>query len=236
MGETENNPTGETESSGQEQNAGEGEGGQVAADQNAQREPQEETASIPISVVQKMRQELKDAKDRAQKAEQQVNQASQQAPQKTAPAQESDDPLANLEDDDLLDAKTARKIVQQQSKQNQQAFSELQVRSQFQDYDDVIQNQLPKVIEEKPYLKEAIMSSQNPYVLAYELGKSAKAKTDQNSQEQGTLEQQLDKYANTPGSPSQTSGQGGPTSGADHYANLSMEDLDKEIAKAKRGE
>jgi len=211
-------------------------GGQAAAGQGEQ----EETASIPVSVVQKMRQELKEAKDRANHAEQQAKETGQyqQSQQPTQSAGGDDDPLANMEDDDLLDAKTARKIVQKQTQQNKQALSEMQTRMKFPDYEDVINNHLPNLIEQKPYLRDAIMSSQNPYVLAYELGKGAKgdqAKQGQQSQ-QGTLEQQLDKYAQTPGSPSSTGSQGGPTSGADYYSNLTMEKLDEEIAKAKRGQ
>lgn len=185
---------------------------------------------VPVSVVQSIRSELKDAKERAKQAEQMVQQSSQ-----TGQDQAAQDPLGDVSDDEFLTAGQARKVLQQQ----QQMSREMELRSQTPDYDEVVQNYVPKLVQEKPHLRDAIASSQDPYSLAYELGKTYKERQTSEGKEDDSGQTELDKHLenvqNKPGSVSQTAQGGGA---APQNSGVGLEnsvDLESEIQKVKRG-
>lgn len=228
----------------QDQNT-DGAGGEAASHQGGDQQNQR---MVPLEVVQSMRDELKEAKERARRAEyfaQQGQQQQQQQPQK------STDPLDEMEDDDFLTAGQARKIIQRQQQQSEQVLREMQLRQQTPDYDDVIKNDLPKLVEQKPHLRDAILSSQDPYSLAYELGRAYRdaqgaaqqqqpqeaTTTEGTNVEQGSeLDQALQKQQQTPGSPSQAAGaQRGTVSQESRYDTMSPEEFEEEIRKVRRG-
>lgn len=202
---------------------------------------------VPLEVVQSIREESKEAKERARQLEQYIQQMQQQGNQQQ---QQSNDPFGDSDDDEFLTVGQARKIMQQQEQQSQQVMREMQMRQTVPDYDDVVQNYLPELIKEKPHLRDAILSSGDPYSLAYELGSSFKqakqqkpaADTQQQQSEQpaqegqSELEKTLDKNQQKPGSVSQvgTGAQGGMDDAA-VYQHMPVSDLDEEIAKVKRG-
>lgn len=223
-----------------------GAGGEAASHQGGDQQDQR---MVPLEVVQSMRDELKDAKERARRAEYFAQQGQQQQQQQQS--QKSTDPLDEMEEDDFLTAGQARKIIQRQQQQSEQVLREMQLRQQTPDYDDVIKNDLPKLVEQKPHLRDAILSSQDPYSLAYELGRSYRdtqgAAQQQQSQEgspaEGTnveqgseLNQALQKQQQTPGSPSQAArAQRGTVSQESRYDTMSPEEFEEEIRKVRRG-
>lgn len=237
----------------QGQNTGNAEG-EAASHQEGDQQTQ--TQTVPLQVVQSLREELKETKERARRAEYQAQIQSQQDSQQAQQAQQkADDPLADLEDDDFLTAGQARKIIQRTQQQNQQVMREIQIRQQLPDYDEVIQNDLPEIIQQKPHLRDAILSSGDPYSLAYELGK-AHRQTKQGQQqpaqqegqnasgegegqvEQGSeLDQALQQQQQRPGSASQAAAASrGSVSQAARYDTMSPEEFEEEIRRARRGE
>ncbi len=207
--------------------------------QDASGQDQGDQQTVPLDVVKSMREELKEAKERARQAEQYIQQM--QSSQAQSQQSQSNDPLEGLEDDEFLTAGQARKIIQNEQQKTTSAMREVQMRQQYSDYDEVIGQYLPNLVQEKPYLRDAIMSSQDPYSLAYELGKAYKQNkkaTDQGGDSgKSELDRQLEQHQQKPGSASQASSQSKSTPGGeDYYSNLSMDDLEAEIRKVRRGE
>lgn len=235
--------TGYENQTGQEQNTDQA-GGQEPAGHG---ENQSQQRMVPLEVVQSIRDENKEWKERARKLEQYI---AQQQQHQQAQQQQQNDPLSDLQDEDFLTAGQARKLLQQQAEQTQQVLRETQMRQKFSDYDEIVSEHLPKLIEEKPHLREEILNSRDPYALAYEIGSyykqlnelkqqsesaqeaSAQAATETDSQLSHALQQNQSKPGTV--SQAQASTQGG-TSPSSLYESMSVDDFDNEIRKAKRG-
>ena len=92
------------------------------------------------------------------------------------------DLFEGLDEGDVLTVGEVKKIFQKKDESFRKekedfvrgmvaSLSEVQMMIANPDYKDVITKNLPNVLKAKPYLREAIRTSQNPALLAYELGK-----------------------------------------------------------------
>jgi len=219
------------------QGSGEGEGSAAGG------QGEEEGQTVPVSALQAVREELQGVKEQLQASQDQIRlyqanppQGGQQQ-QQQGQVEQGTEGLAGMEDDDVITVADAKKLAAGLEARVGAVIGEMAMAAQNPDYNDVITNHLPKVIQANPALAQAIKSSQNPYVLAYELGKTnpeyVKKLAEKGQQETiTTIEENLAK----PGSASAAGGGGGGISKADQYAQMSDDDLEKEIdAVKKRG-
>lgn len=111
-------------------------------------------------------------------------------------------------------------------------ISEVQMMLWNPDYKEVISKNLPAVLKAKPHLAAAIKSSQNPYVLAYELGKLDPEYGKGKAGDQ--IDKNAQKIIDNLGKPQLGGAKGG--GGLDmvsQYSNLSDEQLEERIARVK---
>ena len=184
----------------------------------------EETQSIPVSVVQRVREELKTAKDQAALYRRQLELAG--GGKKTG-----EDPFSGLADDAPLTAGQARKALQNQRKQMDVISSQLAFSLSNPGFADTIKNNLPKMLKDNPGLMQLISSSPAPLEAAYSLARlapSAGSQTDVGDQMARIL-----RNSEKPGSASAAAG-GAGISPASRIAKMSDAEFAeyKELVKA----
>lgn len=224
----------------QEQSTG-NQGGSDAGNQGGEQ-------SVPVSALQSERSKRQEEQRRREELEQRLSRLEQQG-QAQQQQQASNDPLDGLEDDEPLTAGQVRKIREMDQGQQRAMMTEMYIRQNVPDYDDVIKNWLPKKMQENPALQ---FNPQDPSDIAkaYEIGKAYKdanagsgngGGTDQQGgTQQNELEAALEQNQQRPGSGSQaaSSSQAPPGEGerVDHAAHQSPTDFDEMIEQAKRGQ
>lgn len=224
---------------------GQGEGGQQGQGQGQQQGQQQNDAA---RVAQAMREEMNQIKQQNQLLQQQVQfyQAnvqgmSQQAQQGQAQQQDQEDPFANLDEDDVVDVPTMKRIVSQLQQRTAQQMREVQLRTQFPDIEQVIQQYLPNALNKNPGLQQALQRSGDPY-LAYNIAKyeqklqeGASGQGQQGSgQDQGqAMTQRILDNLGKPRSSGTTGGGGSGVDAAHAYLNMSDDDLERRIADVK---
>lgn len=194
-----------------------------------------EEVSVPVSVLQELRDKNKELTDNLSSSNDQLNlykaNVNQAAPAQQVPAKAEE---SEFEDNDVLTYKDMKGIIQKLDKRYQNAYNELKSSTQNPDYSKTIKEYLPKVIENNPSLKNAIMSSSDPYTLSYELAKavkdkgSKKATKDEKQENMSDIDKILEN-AKKPGSASQHSGAGGGLTAGDVYAKMSDEEFEKSV-------
>ncbi len=157
---------------------------------------------------------------------------------------ETPNPFANMDKDDVLTVGEFQGVFNSALQQEKQTLaSELDTvkkelklmsyRSQHSDYDNAVQSALKKA-ETNPALARAIASSEDPHLLAYELGRADVVKQQQQQQQQAETARMLEN-AQKPGSVSQAQSGASSLSGVDYIMNMSDEEFEKRIANVKRG-
>ena len=227
--------------------------GQQAQGQQPQGDQgQQDQQQVPVNVVQSIRQELQSLKQQNAYLQQMAMQPQQQPQGQQGPGQQND-PLADYEEDDVITVADMKKLMQQQMAQQPQQpqgqqpgqqpgqpqhpdMREMQMRSMYSDYDQIISQQLPTVLQQNPHLESAIRNSSNPYATAYTIAKQMGGQGAPQGQPQGSPNQaqQVVNNLQKPGTASQASG-GGAISRAGFFAQMDDQTLEAEIAKAKRG-
>jgi hypothetical protein len=201
-------------------------------------EDTDKKASDPIKAITALRKENQALKRQIE----QVAILLQQQQQMKLPQQQQapPDPFEKLDDDDVITVADMKRVLkmysqqqqQQQSQQPQMDPRELQLRAQYDDYDDAIK-QIPDLLKETPHLRSAIINSENPYLTAYSLVQlyKGKAKSDDDNE---TATKLMDNLAKPRSAGKVTSGSGATK--ANYYATLDDKGLDAMIAKVKRGQ
>jgi hypothetical protein len=199
-----------------------------------------EEVSVPVSVLQELRDKNQELTDSLSSTNDQLSlykaNVNQGQPAKAAPAPAEE---ADFEDNDVLTYKDMKGIIQKLDNRYQNAYNELQVTTQNPDYSKTIKEYLPKVIENNPALKTAIMSSSDPYTLSYELAKAVKDKGSKKATKGEKEENMSDidkilENAKKPGSASQHAGAGGGLTAGDVYAKMSDEEFEESVADILR--
>lgn len=150
-------------------------------------------------------------------------------------------PLESISDDDVVtgaDMKRAmnsflsekERVFQQKLEEQQSQLSVMGLRSQYSDYDNAVQNTV-KMAENDPQLAEALRTSSNPGLLAYQLGKAQVAQPN----EQAAAAKKIVENSQKPGSVSQAATGGSALSKVDFFSDLSDKDFEEHVAKVKRG-
>ncbi|MFP4086391.1 MAG: hypothetical protein ACLFUL_06315 [Desulfobacteraceae bacterium] len=199
-------------------------------------------------VAQAMREELNQIKQQNQLLQQQVQfyQANmgQGLPQGQQ-SQQAQDPFAGLDEDDVVDVPTMKKIFNQFQQTTSQQLREIQLRAQFPDIEQTIQTYLPNALNKNPSLQKALRQSGDP-LLAYQIATYEKELQEgangqgqgngqgQQGQGQDTTQRILDNLGK-PQNPGSTGGGGSGVDAADAYLNMSDDDLEKRIARVKGG-
>ena len=153
------------------------------------------------------------------------------------------DLLEGVDEDDVMTVGEMKKILKKQAEsftKEKEEFgqkvggfiSEVQMIVGNPDYKDVISKNLPNVLKAKPALAAAIKSSQNPYLLAYELGKldpsyKAKETGDRIDKDAQKIIDNLEKPQLGKG------GGGGGLDKVDAYAKLTDDQLEERISQVK---
>ncbi len=145
-----------------------------------------------------------------------------------------------MDDSDVPNVKELRAEWNARETSYKQRLEELQVQSQHSDYHDVLSNYLAPLIRQKPYLAQGIQSSDNPSLMAYELGKMAQASQQQPRQEQPIIPQRSETAqrivdnSRKIGTLSQAGGQTS-LSQADYFATMSDQEFMRMASKNLEG-
>jgi hypothetical protein len=212
-------------------------------DQDQDQDPQDVIAGLQTA-LEAERQKSKNAEDLVElyKA-----QGPQRSPQPQQPQQPAVDPAFQGKDDqDIVTFAELKEIMGVKERQFGQVVTELDMAQRNSDYYKVVNDHLPNVIKKNPNLIMAIKTSQNPYVLAYELGKtdpkykeSAKGggngEDTEPSKDAGADVKKIIDNASKPGSPSSVAARRG-LSQVSIYQQMSPDDIEKRIAEIKSRE
>lgn len=133
--------------------------------------------TVPVSVVQSIREELRELKDsnlilQAALREAKQGQNQPQEPVRAATQPSPDDPLAGLEDDDILTAGQLKRALGQKEVQFSTAIEIQRLRS-LPDFEMVLKEHFPNYVKENPEFQDALvgLSEIKAAELAYKLGK-----------------------------------------------------------------
>jgi len=239
-------------------------GAQAQPGQPAQ--PQGEVA-VPLHVVTALRDELSKSKGTAQQLQQQLQQfqamqmmggIQQQGnpppatPGPQAQPQAQPDPLAGLEDTDIVNVKDLKAIVQSlrgNAPDLSQALgpinatlARMQVQLQDPRYETTIKEFLPEMITSQPFLREMIVRTPNPLLAALSVARmnprymqaqqAANGQQPQQpqAQQQDVLAdlQRIIENATKPGAPGAMGG-GGAISGHDRFRTMSDAEFNAEV-------
>lgn len=187
------------------------------------------------------KQALEDAQRQNQTYQQQLNVFQNYMNQQQQQPAQAASPMDSLSDDDVItgaDMKRAlgsmmaekEKQFQTELEQQKSQLAVMNMRSQHSDYDQSVQNAI-KMAETNPELAEAIRTSSNPGLLAYQLGKG----TNPQASEQAAAAKRIVENAQKPGSSTQAATGGSALSKVDFFMDMSNQDFEKHIAGVKRG-
>ena len=236
------------------------ESGETKGAQGAEATEQDVQATVPMSVVKALRDEMKGLKESNQTLESQVNlyktqQQFMQSPQgyeapAKPPEKPAEDPLNGIGDDDLLTGKQMKNILSGMKQPDMSAalnpinqrLALMEVRAQDPDFENTIKTYLPEIVNSNPSLMAAIRGSENPIATALALAKTAPAYVAAQQQSEGQQPQQgilseIDKIienASKPGSASQVTG-GGATATADRFGSMTDAEFNAHVERVKAG-
>jgi len=160
---------------------------------------------------------------------------------------------AGLEDDDLVDTATLRKIVAtmrpgagQDNEPLRAEISKLQLQVTDPQYEQTIRTYLPEMITANPMLRELITRSPNPLMSALTMARMSPRYVQEQQEKArantgpapppdalGELQRIIDN-ATKPGSPASMGG-GGAVSGYDRYRTMSNSEFDEEVQRVLGG-
>jgi hypothetical protein len=221
--------------------------GQQQQGQGGQQGQQQNDAA---RVAQAMREELNQLKTQNQLLQQQVQlyqanmgQGMAQGQQgQHGQAQQAHDPFADLDEDDVVDVPTMKRIFSQFQQATSRQLREIQLRAQFPDIEETIRDHLPNALNKNPGLQQALRQSGDP-LLAYQIAKYEKQlREGANGQGQGNgsaqdqgqdVTQRILNNLGKPQNPGTTGGGGSGVDAAHAYLNMSDDDLEKRIAEVK---
>lgn len=193
---------------------------------------QEQT--VPVSVVQGLREELKELKEtnavyRAQLMAGQQPQAQEPAPK---------NPLDDIGDDDVLTGADLKRLVPSIVGPLSQQISQVSVQGSKPDFEKVITKHLPKVLEAKPHLGNMLKSIKDPgqrLLMAYEFGVTDPAYTA--ATVTAGFEEEAKKAeanASKPGSLGNVKGQGSKSPEM-RYANMTDDEIEAKYQQVVYG-
>jgi len=178
---------------------------------------------------------------KVQELERKNYEMSQAIQEKTSPPQEEPDELSQLQKDDIvtygqvdkLAERRARQIVADELAKREKEALPSRVKEQYKDYEQVVTNEnIEKLVKERPAWETTIRNDPNPYEAAYVLIKQASF-----YKENVENQQNKERIASNSQKPisSNTIGSSGPLAQANAFATQSKEDLWAEMQRCSRG-
>ena len=233
-------------------------GGQPATPAGEQKQ-----VTVPLSVVEAVRKELSEAKASKTEIEAKLNQLQMmsqmggfgqpgQPAQPAAPAAQPaqpEDPLSGMEDDELINAKDIRKILQtvqgnrpdlsKEIEPLHMKIAKIEVQAADPNYEKTIRTYLPEMITVNPVLRDMITRAPNPLAAALTVAKMSPkfvqaqqaAANPANPEPPADILSDLQKIienATKPGTPGAMGG-GGAISGNDRFRTMNDADFDAEV-------
>ena len=202
---------------------------------------QQAVETVPVSVVQAIREELSEVKDRLLVTNAALREArmsgGQQTPQQAPVRQFSGDPLAGMDEDDIPTVSQVRQTLAAKERQFAEAM-EVRELINKPDFEAVLKTHWPKVMASKPHLGRMIagMTQAQAAAFAYEMGQTdpdyQKKKTALPAKGGPTPEEALARKKDKPGSPAQVSA--GASSDSEANAIASMSDAEFAAYRKKR--
>ncbi|MFW9872314.1 MAG: hypothetical protein ACFFG0_04360 [Candidatus Thorarchaeota archaeon] len=180
------------------------------------------------------REELSNLKQENERMRQQLDQMSMYQANPQQYQQPLDKQDHGLADEDLVTAADLKKFMREKEKQYQKALVETQILAKYPDYNDVVNSNIKDIATKYPGIAEAVLSSNNPNLLAYALAKARMGETVK-GQQQSQEAKKIIENSQMPGSINQASTGSGSLSKANFFADMSPEEFEKHVAKVKRG-
>lgn len=147
-----------------------------AIEDQVQETLQEQPRMVPLDALEDERRKRQEHEEQLRLLRDHVAlmQANQQRPAET-----KKDDWADLQEDDVLTVKEAKRALSQIDSKYQTSLKELQMAQKHPDYNEVITQYLPEVIKKNPSLRRTIEQTQD-YDLAYHLAKNSDAYREKN--------------------------------------------------------
>jgi len=124
---------------------------------------------VPVHVVQSLRSENQQLKQNMQMINQHLELLKANQYSNNAQKEQQD----SLNDHDVLTVGEAKKVLSQLERNREKDTQELKMSQVHSDYNDIITNYLPGILQEEPELRYEIENARNPYKLAYTLAKKS---------------------------------------------------------------
>jgi len=140
-------------------------------------------------------------------------------------------------DDDIMTVGEFRRALAEKEAVIQQQLAETRTRSMYSDYNDVVnEDNFRQLKEQYPGLGDAIMTSKNPNLLAYAIGRSSDSYQQRSAQKQESVQnaEQIMANAQKPGSISNSMTGGSTISRAEQYAGMSDQEFEQKVVSVKR--
>jgi hypothetical protein len=212
---------------------------------------------VPLHVVEAVRNELSTFKGKNSELEEKLMQFQMMPPPAAQPAAAAPaaptDPLDGMDDDELVNVKDIRKIIQTVKQDNSSVaplkadFAKLQLHVMDPNYETTIRNYLPEMVTVNPMLKGMIMRAENPLAAALAVARmspkfiqameAAKAGGTAPSPPKDILSdlQRIIENAAKPGAPGAMGGGGGAVAGNDRFRTMNDADFDNEVQRVLSG-
>tara|TARA_R110002096_G_scaffold48903_1_gene129379 strand:+ start:1185 stop:1856 length:672 start_codon:yes stop_codon:yes gene_type:complete len=126
---------------------------------------------VPVTALQAERRERQQLQEQNKLL--QDHMSLMQANNVTQPAPQQEDQYAGMADDDVLTVGEAKKFLGKIQQNYQTSVEELRVQQKYSDYDAVVSQHLPEVVQKNPALKNTLQTDPNRYELAYYLAKNS---------------------------------------------------------------
>lgn len=184
-----------------------------------------ETRQVPLSALESERSQRQKAQDELKMMKEHLNliSARQQS-------QSQQPPQPQYDDDDVLTYGDFKKIAGEFQKDISGRLTELDMKQQYPDYQDVVTKYLPDILKQNPALRQDFESSPNFY-RAYYLAKNSDAYKKEHHQEQRNADaERMIANSERSGSLSEMGG-ASPINLAKRYRDMSDTDFRKEVAK-----
>lgn len=214
------------------------------------------TQTVPISVVEGLREEMKGLKDTVSLQSDQIAlyKANQPVKQGSGGGNDTADKgggsaFEGLDNDSVITVSDLKKVMAGQDAKIQGLVSLVDVKVEHPDFTQTVNKYIPILIKERPDLAVAVRHSSNPGLLAYEICKTLPqyqkdlsegklkalidASVGKKEDELSPEAKQLLESAAKIKSPSTGGGGGGGSNTAQMYANMSEADLEARIEAVK---
>lgn len=218
---------------------------QTSSDKEINWQKANETMSQQKQEIESLRQE-KARMEQQQQLYQAYLQSAYNPQQGGVQPQAEEDPWSEIPDEDVPMGSNIKKAFGKVLSKKEQEFNQtvgqlraelnaMKLQSSHSDYKDVVMYGL-KAAQSDPELANAMATSTNPALLAYQLGKAhPEYQEKQWSKKQSDEAKKIVENSTMPGSSSRAASGGSPLGKTNFFTDSSDEDFERHIAKIKQG-